>query len=67
MAAMLERIREHAKLLGVEPAHVEGTPDSGWLLMDFGDVIFHLFSRALREFYHLERVWSEAHTVLHVM
>ena len=67
LAAIVDRVREQAKALGIQPAHVEGTPDSGWLLMDFGDVILHLFSPALREFYHLERVWSDAQTVLRVM
>ena len=67
MVALGERVRERAKELGVNPDHVEGTPDSGWLLIDYGDVILHLFSRALRDFYHLERVWSDATIVVHVM
>lgn len=67
LVATAERIREQAGALGVEPDHVEGTADSGWLLIDYSDVIVHLFSRELRDFYHLERVWSDATTVLHVM
>lgn len=67
MSALGERVREQAGALGIRPDHVEGTPDSGWLLIDFGDVILHLFSQALRDFYRLERVWSDATTVLHVM
>lgn len=67
LAALGERIREQVSTLGVEPDHVEGTADSGWLLIDYGDVIVHLFSPALRDFYHLERVWDDATTVLHVM
>lgn len=67
LAALGERIKDQADALGVDPGHVEGTADSGWLLMDYGDVIVHLFSRALRDFYHLERVWSEATTIVHLM
>ena len=67
LAALAERIREQADGLGVQPDHVEGTADSGWLLLDFGDVIMHLFSRDLREFYRLDRVWPDASVVLHVM
>jgi len=67
LAAVGERIQEQASTLGVEPDHVEGTADSGWVLVDYGDVILHLFSPALRDFYHLERVWTDATTVVHVM
>ncbi|MBX6772444.1 MAG: ribosome silencing factor [Chloroflexi bacterium] len=67
LASLTERLRERTDELAVRANHVEGTPDSGWILIDYGDVIVHLFSPALREFYHLERVWSEAATLLHVM
>jgi len=67
LTAVSERIREAAKEAGVEAIHVEGTPDSGWVLVDYGDVIFHVFSAPLREFYHLERVWSDATTIVRVM
>jgi ribosome-associated protein len=67
LTAVIERIREAAKEAGVEASHVEGTPDSGWVLVDFGDVIFHVFSTPLRDFYHLERVWSDATTIVRVM
>ncbi len=67
LAALSERIQEQTGGLGVQPDHVEGTSDSGWLLLDFGDVILHLFSRDLREFYRLDRVWPDATIVLHVL
>jgi ribosome-associated protein len=67
LAALSERVREQAHDLGVDPTHIEGTSDSGWLLIDYSDVILHLFSAALREFYHLEKVWSDATVVVRVL
>ena len=52
---------EHAlKKEGVLPHHHEGTLDSGWLLIDFGDVIVHIFASFEREYYQLDELWSEA-------
>ena len=45
---------------GRKPLHTEGTPDSGWVLLDYGDVIVHVFSPTQRQFYNLEQVWSAA-------
>lgn len=42
----------------------EGEAESGWLLMDFGDLVVHLFSPEKREYYRLEELWSDAHVVL---
>lgn len=41
-------------------ARIEGTADSGWVLLDYGDVVVHIFSVALRDFYRIERLWSRA-------
>jgi ribosome-associated protein len=67
LAALVERIRDQVSAAGIEPATVEGTAESGWVLIDYGDVIFHAFSAQLREFYHLERVWADATTVVRVL
>jgi ribosome-associated protein len=67
MTALAERIRDKTDELGVSLFHQEGTADTGWVLLDYGDVIVHIFSAALRSFYHLERVWSDATTVVRVM
>ena len=45
-------------------ARIEGTPDTGWVLLDYGDVVVHIFSVALRDFYRLERLWSKATPVV---
>jgi ribosome-associated protein len=49
---------------GRKPIHTEGKPDSGWVLLDFGDVIVHIFSPTDRAFYDLEKLWSAATPVV---
>ena len=44
----------------------EGVAETGWLLLDFGDVIVHIFSPKEREYYHIERLWNEAKTVVYL-
>jgi ribosome-associated protein len=52
---------EHVlKREGVLPHHLEGAMDSGWLLLDYGDVIVHIFGRPEREFYQLDKLWGRA-------
>src|SRR6202022_725753 len=43
-----------------KPLHTEGKPDSGWVLLDYGDVIVHVFSPTQRVFYNLEQLWAAA-------
>jgi ribosome-associated protein len=45
---------------GRKPLHTEGKPDSGWVLLDYGDVIVHVFSASQRTFYNLEQLWAAA-------
>jgi len=52
--------------LGIKPIGREGTPDSHWMLLDFGAVVVHIFTPPERDFYQLEKHWSEAKTILRV-
>ena len=46
---------QHAML----PSHVEGLRESSWVLLDYGDVVVHLFTPATREYYRLEALWGD--------
>ena len=48
---------------GVKPLLVEGTTPGRWILIDFGDFIFHVFTEDCRRFYGLERLWGDAPNV----
>jgi len=52
-----EEVRKQTLL---KPYHVEGRSNGEWCLVDFGDVIVHIFQREKREFYQLEELWSDA-------
>jgi ribosome-associated protein len=49
--------------LGLKPLRSEGKAEAEWVLLDFGDVIVHLFQAPFREFYGLERLWADADRV----
>ena len=52
-------ISEELEANGAVQHHVEGTAQGGWMLLDFGDVVIHLFGRREREYYQLEDVWTK--------
>lgn len=55
-----EAIRGALRAEGVRPRHNEGSAESGWLLLDYGDVVVHVFLEETRGFYALERLWGDA-------
>ncbi|ASB48694.1 ribosome silencing factor [Alkalitalea saponilacus] len=52
-----EYVREH---VGEKPFHVEGKQNAQWILLDYLDVVVHVFQRSTREFYNLENLWADA-------
>ena len=66
MKAIDDEVEHKLKKESVLPHHHEGTVDSGWLLLDFGDVIVHIFAPFEREYYQLDKPWSQASTVLRI-
>jgi len=66
MKAIYQEVRQTLKQQGIMPHHDEGTIDSGWLLLDFGDVIVHIFSTPRREYYQLDQLWDQAGLILRI-
>ena len=58
--AISDAIREAMRAQGVRPISVEGYTEGRWILMDFGDVVIHIFLDALRDYYNLENLWADA-------
>ena len=57
--AMVDNVEETMEKAGYMVKHVEGGRGSNWILMDFGDVIVHIFDEENRLFYDLERIWRD--------
>ena len=55
--AMEEAVGEALNKVGANHRNTEGNRDSNWILMDYGDVIIHIFDKESRSFYDLERIW----------
>ncbi|OLB01335.1 MAG: ribosome silencing factor [Candidatus Rokubacteria bacterium 13_1_20CM_2_69_58] len=63
METITDAIRDELKREGVRPLHAEGVPASGWILLDYGDVLVHVFLEETRAYYALERLWGDAPAV----
>ena len=57
--ALMDNVEETLGRAGYLAKHVEGTQNSSWVLMDYGDVIIHIFDEENRLFYDLERIWRD--------
>ena len=64
--AIADAIDEQLGEQGAKVLHREGDAEHGWILLDFGDVVVHIFGQREREYYRLERLWSEAKTVVYL-
>ena len=58
--AMADEISEKLHKEGIYLKHVEGLSTAKWVLLDFGDIIVHIFDKENREFYNIERIWGDA-------
>jgi ribosome-associated protein len=63
-SALQEYLEKDLGPEGVQLRHREGTPDSGWMLLDFGDLIVHIFSPDQRAYYRLEELWGRTSPVV---
>ena len=60
VGAIAENVTKGLKETGIKSIHVEGLPNCDWVLIDSGDVIVHVFRPEVREFYNLERLWTQS-------
>ena len=61
--AMCENVKEKLGRAGYEYKQIEGYDTANWILMDYRDMIVHIFEKESRSFYNLERIWSDGKTV----
>ena len=60
VATIAEEVEDRIKAAGGGgPLRIEGTDDNRWVLLDYGDIVVHVFLQEVREFYELERLWSD--------
>jgi ribosome-associated protein len=60
VATLAEEVEAALKALGRRPMRREGLEDARWVLLDFGDIVVHVFDPETREYYDLARLWSDA-------
>ncbi len=65
--AICDDMGEVLKREGIKLYHREGSEDSGWVLLDFGPVIVHVFATPQREYYEIEKLWGEATPVVRIL
>ncbi len=61
--AMADEVDEKMSRAGYEPKNVEGYRNANWILMDYGDLVIHIFDEENRLFYDLERIWRDGNLV----
>jgi len=63
LRAVSDAVEERLSEAGVEPLHIEGQRSGSWRLIDYGSVVVHMLRPEAREFYALERLWSDARSI----
>jgi ribosome-associated protein len=64
LQALADVVAENAKPLLGYHGRIEGDPDYGWVLVDLGDIIVHIFTDEQREYYNLEELWSTGKVIV---
>jgi ribosome-associated protein len=66
--AIVEAVKQEIKqAFGTRPPRIEGEPADGWILMDYGDVVVHLFTPETRAYYNLEELWQKGRVVVRML
>lgn len=63
LKAMCDNVEEKLIAAGIHKKQTEGYDNGGWILMDYRDVVIHIFDKESRAFYDLERIWSDGKDV----
>ena len=63
VSAIAEHVQIYLKQHGKKPLSIEGMKEGQWVLMDYGDVIIHVFYESVRTFYDLEGLWNDARRI----
>jgi ribosome-associated protein len=58
--ALVDAVEKHRRDKGSKPAHIEGRSEGSWVLLDYFDLVIHVFTEEARDFYQLERLWRDA-------
>ena len=66
MSAVAEDLEIEMKSKGINKIRKEGAANSGWVVVDFGDIVVHLFGKDEREYYALDDIWSGAQQLLRI-
>lgn len=61
--ALVHSVSDKLSKEGFEPKRIEGVRSASWILMDYGDVVVHVFSKEDRLFYNLERIWRDGKSI----
>lgn len=61
--AVAEAVEEKLSKETIYPSHIEGLPDAHWVLMDYGDLVVHIFDEETRRYYELEKLWGDAQKI----
>ncbi|MBQ6456306.1 MAG: ribosome silencing factor [Mogibacterium sp.] len=64
LGALADEVEDKFAEIGITPKSKDGRPDTGWILVDGGDVIVNLFTEATRDKYTLEKIWSDCESIL---
>lgn len=57
--ALADAVEYELKKLGLEPARTEGYSAANWIILDYSDIVVHIFYKETRDFYKLEKLWSD--------
>jgi ribosome-associated protein len=67
LRAISRHLTDEVSKRKIRPARIEGDPTSGWILVDYADVVVHIFGTEMRQFYNLEELWQDATVLLEIL